>query len=70
MEDAAVFYHKRRLYYIEGKALTADNAFDALRFQQSLTFTDSPPLNAPPGQSGPRRRPDAPARGTPPAGPN
>ena len=37
----AVFYYKRRLYHIEGKALVADNGADALRFQQSLTFTDS-----------------------------
>jgi hypothetical protein len=39
---AAVFYYNRRLYLIEGKALAgfADAASDAIRFQQSLVFTD------------------------------
>jgi hypothetical protein len=38
----AVFYHKQRLYQIEGKALAIGNATaDAIRFQQSLVFTDS-----------------------------
>jgi hypothetical protein len=38
----AVFYSKRRLYLIEGKALpgNADATADAIRFQQSLVFTD------------------------------
>jgi hypothetical protein len=38
----AVFYNKRRLYLLEGKALPGDaNATaDAIRFQQSLVFTD------------------------------
>jgi len=37
----AVFYHKRRLYQIEGTVLpTGDNASDGIRFQQSLAFTD------------------------------
>jgi hypothetical protein len=38
----AVFYHKGRLYQIEGKALPTgiDGTADAIRFQQSLTFTD------------------------------
>jgi len=40
--SVAVFYHKRRLYQIEGTALPgASNATsDAIRFQQSLSFTD------------------------------
>ena len=40
--SVAVFYHKRRLYQIEGTALpTGNNATsDAIRFQQSLAFTD------------------------------
>jgi hypothetical protein len=40
--SVAVFYHKRRLYQIEGTVLpTATNATsDAIRFQQSLVFTD------------------------------
>ncbi len=39
---AAVFYANGRLYLIEGKALPggADGTADAIRFQQSLTFTD------------------------------
>jgi hypothetical protein len=39
---AAVFYYNRRLYLIEGKALPgwADATADAIRFQQSLVFTD------------------------------
>jgi hypothetical protein len=38
----ALFYHKQRLYQIEGKALaTGDTTADAIRFQQSLVFTDS-----------------------------
>jgi hypothetical protein len=39
---AAVFYAGGRLYLIEGKALpgSADGTADAIRFQQSLTFTD------------------------------
>jgi hypothetical protein len=40
--SVAVFYHKQRLYQIEGKALAAGNSTaDAIRFQQSLVFTDS-----------------------------
>jgi hypothetical protein len=38
--SAAVFYHKGRLYQIEGKALTGNEAASyAIRFQQSLVFT-------------------------------
>lgn len=40
--SVAVFFHKRRLYQIEGTVLpgTASTTADAIRFQQSLTFTD------------------------------
>ena len=40
--SVAVFYHKQRLYQIEGTVLPgATNATsDAIRFQQSLAFTD------------------------------
>ena len=40
--SVAVFYHKGRLYQIEGTALpgTANATADAIRFQQSLVFTD------------------------------
>jgi hypothetical protein len=38
--SVAVFYHKRRLYQIEGTALPGTDATsDAIRFQQSLVFT-------------------------------
>jgi hypothetical protein len=38
----ALFYYKQRLYQIEGKVLPAgrNSTADAIRFQQSLTFTD------------------------------
>jgi hypothetical protein len=38
----AVFYHKGRLYQIEGTSLPTgtDGTADAIRFQQSLVFTD------------------------------
>jgi len=38
----AVFYHKQRLYQIEGTVLpgAANATSDAIRFQQSLAFTD------------------------------
>jgi hypothetical protein len=40
--SSAVFYYKQRLYQIEGKALaTGSTTSDAIRFQQSLVFTDS-----------------------------
>jgi hypothetical protein len=40
--SVAVFYHKGRLYQIEGTALpgAANATSDAIRFQQSLVFTD------------------------------
>jgi hypothetical protein len=48
----ALFYVKGRLYQIEGKSLPPGNATsDAIRFQQSLMFTDA--ANGPPGE---RRR--------------
>jgi hypothetical protein len=40
--SVAVFYHDQRLYQIEGKSFGAGSATsDAIRFQQSLVFTDS-----------------------------
>jgi hypothetical protein len=40
--SVAVFYHDQRLYQIEGTSLAAGNSTsDAIRFQQSLVFTDS-----------------------------
>jgi hypothetical protein len=40
--SVAVFYHKQRLYQIEGTVLAgaANATSDAIRFQQSLVFTD------------------------------
>lgn len=40
--SVAVFYHKQRLYQIEGTVLpgAANATADAIRFQQSLAFTD------------------------------
>ena len=37
----AVFYHKKRLYQLEGRAFVAGGQaeVDAMRFQQSLDFT-------------------------------
>jgi hypothetical protein len=50
---AAVFYYKDRLYQIEGKSLpAADGTADAIRFQQSLAFTDEA-TNRPEGASEP-----------------
>ena len=40
----AIFYYKRQLYQIEGTTLPSGNnssTSDAIRFQQSLVFTDS-----------------------------
>jgi hypothetical protein len=39
---AAVFYRKWRLYQIEGIALSGQGKADAIRFQQSLEFRQSP----------------------------
>jgi hypothetical protein len=40
--SVALFYHEGRLYQIEGKSLPTGNATaDAIRFQQSLIFTDN-----------------------------
>ena len=39
--SVAVFYHDQRLYQIEGKSLPGANATsEAIRFQQSLVFTE------------------------------
>jgi hypothetical protein len=40
--SVAVFYHKQRLYQIEGTVLpgATNSTSDAIRFQQSLAFTD------------------------------
>ena len=38
---AAIFHYKDRLYRIEGTVLPGGTEFEAVRFQQSLTFTDS-----------------------------
>ncbi|HYM19317.1 MAG TPA: hypothetical protein VEU06_12180 [Micropepsaceae bacterium] len=38
--SVAVFFYKKRLYQIEGKALPNGDTADAIRFQQSLIFTD------------------------------
>jgi hypothetical protein len=51
--SVAVFYYNGRLYQIEGKSLPAGNATaDAIRFQQSLIFTDNGTNG---GERGPRR---------------
>jgi hypothetical protein len=41
--SVAVFYHQRRLYQIQGLALPSgeDGTADAIRFQQSLIFTNN-----------------------------
>jgi hypothetical protein len=39
--SVAVFYHDQRLYQIEGRVLARSSTADAIRFQQSLVFTDS-----------------------------
>jgi hypothetical protein len=40
--SVAVFYHDQRLYQIEGKSpATGNRTANAIRFQQSLVFTDS-----------------------------
>jgi hypothetical protein len=38
--SVAVFFHKQKLYQIEGTALPGAASSDAIRFQQSLAFTD------------------------------
>ncbi len=53
--SVALFYHEGRLYQIEGKSLPTGNATaDAIRFQQSLIFTDNG-SNRPAGERGQRR---------------
>jgi hypothetical protein len=40
--SVAVFFYKQRLYQIEGRSLaTGNTTAEAIRFQQSLVFTDS-----------------------------
>jgi hypothetical protein len=40
--SVAIFYHDGRLYQIEGRSLTGGSGTsEAIRFQQSLVFTDS-----------------------------
>jgi hypothetical protein len=39
--SVALFFHDQRLYQIGGKALAIGTTADAIRFQQSLVFTDS-----------------------------
>lgn len=71
--SVALFYYEGRLYQIEGKSLPNSNATaDAIRFQQSLIFTDNG-TNAPNGERGyrgdrPRDRGQRRDRGVPPAG--
>jgi hypothetical protein len=51
----ALFDYKGRLYQVEGISLPSGNATaDAIRFQQSLIFTDNG-TNGPPGERGQRR---------------
>jgi hypothetical protein len=60
--SVALFYHDGRLYQIEGRSLPPGNATsDAIRFQQSLIFTEAsngPPLERGPGEPGDRQRRD------------
>jgi hypothetical protein len=64
--SVALFYYEGRLYQIEGKSLPPGNATsDAIRFQQSLIFTDNG-TNGAPGerrQRGERPGRDRPGRG-------
>jgi len=50
--SVALFYYKKRLYQIEGKALPSgsDATADAIRFQQSLIFTDNSSNRSPAGR--------------------
>ena len=53
--SVALFDYRGRLYQIEGKSLPTGNATaDAIRFQQSLIFTDNG-SNRGAGERGPRR---------------
>jgi hypothetical protein len=71
----ALFYVNGRLYQIDGKSLPPGNATsDAIRFQQSLMFTDAangPPGDRQRGERGPGDRPrrDRAQRGAPAAAP-
>jgi hypothetical protein len=70
--SVALFYYEGRLYQIEGKSLPNSNATaDAIRFQQSLIFTDNG-TNAPNGERGygrGERRRDRDQRRGPPGAP-
>jgi hypothetical protein len=48
--SVAVFFHKRRLYQIEGKAASDEGTADAIRFQQSLSFTEGTSNRSPGGR--------------------
>jgi hypothetical protein len=48
--SVAVFFYKRRLYQIEGKAASGDGTANAIRFQQSLSFTDGQSNRSPGGR--------------------
>jgi len=54
--SAAVFFHEGRLYQIEGQALATgeDATGEAIRFQQSLMFTDGASNRQPGERRGPR----------------
>lgn len=61
--SVALFFYEGRLYQIEGTSIASgDGTADAIRFQQSLIFTDNG-SNAPAGERGPRDRPDRRDRG-------
>jgi len=46
----AVFFYKQRLYQIEGKAADGNGTADAIRFQQSLSFTQGTSNRSPAGR--------------------
>jgi hypothetical protein len=48
--SVAVFFYKRRLYQIEGKAGNSDGTANAIRFQQSLSFTEGTSNRSPGGR--------------------
>jgi hypothetical protein len=50
--SVAVFFYKKRLYQIEGKALPGgeDGTANAIRFQQSLIFTENQSNRSPAGR--------------------
>jgi hypothetical protein len=63
--SVALFYYEGRLYQIDGKSLPPGNATaDAIRFQQSLIFTDNG-TNGPPGERRQGQGRDRPRRDRP-----